>query len=426
MSAESSLEQIATSLLAQRDLELISCDSIQSLWAGYGHICQIEATPRRGISATQSAPRKPVSLILKSISPPSTAALHDEGHVRKILSYQVEQHFYAHLADQLPESVAVAECIGSMNNGRVTAIMLKDLRASSQGNLKPKMAFPVSLERRGHLDADQVYAALDWLASFHGHFWNKTGKLIRGKLLRPPLVEAERQRQSGGAHGTSSSGHFNVESVWLNGGYTYLATRQREFAKLAGDCRSTWSESLCTRSASDGRSLAEQVADILQPLPESGLRGPISEYETLIHGDVKSENMFASTSGREVAFVDFQYVGLGLGVSDVAKLFTCSVPGSMLVVDDDGGMVQAGLPMQKGEMQLLLHYIRKLEATSNRQYPWEELVRHWEIALVDWLRFQASWGFWGNTKWLEARVKHILQDDRFKEWLKYVNCEVVE
>ena len=51
------------------------------------------------------------------------------------------------------------------------------------------------------------------------------------------------------------------------------------------------------------------------------------------------------------------------------------------------------------------------------EYEWALFVRHWEAALVDWLRFQMSWGAWGNTEWLEARVRSILSDDEFKKWL---------
>jgi hypothetical protein len=36
---------------------------------------------------------------------------------------------------------------------------------------------------------------------------------------------------------------------------------------------------------------------------------------------------------------------------------------------------------------------------------------------VDWLRFQASWGFWGNTDWLEARVRSILKDQEWRDAL---------
>ncbi|BEJ10790.1 hypothetical protein CspHIS471_0102120 [Cutaneotrichosporon sp. HIS471] len=39
--------------------------------------------------------------------------------------------------------------------------------------------------------------------------------------------------------------------------------------------------------------------------------------------------------------------------------------------------------------------------------------------MLSWLGLDlASWGFWGNTEWLEARVRHILADAGWRTWLK--------
>lgn len=406
MIAAKRLGDITSSLLAQRDLELVSCSTIQSLWAGYGHVCSVEAAPRKSDPAVKAGRKAAhLSLILKYISPPVSANVSDEGHIRKVLSYQVEQYFYTQLAPQLPESVAIAECIASIADGHTTALVLKDLK-SSDTEVKPSLAFPVSLDKRGELNAAQTYAALEWLAGFHGHFWNKSGQFSRDQLVRPPLEEAEQQKYSPDG---SPKAHFDVGGVWLNGGYTYLATRRSEYANLERDDDTEWSDILCTPSREHGMSLAERVALFLSPSSNTGSLSPTSEFETLIHGDVKSENMFATTTGQQVAFVDFQYVGLGLGVCDLAKLFTCSVPLSMLV--EGSGVIHSreDLDMQPCEKKLLQHYVSTIERTSGKEYPWEIFVQHWEAALVDWLRFQASWGFWGNTQWLEARVRHIVK-----------------
>jgi Ser/Thr protein kinase RdoA (MazF antagonist) len=127
---------------------------------------------------------------------------------------------------------------------------------------------------------------------------------------------------------------------------------------------------------------------------------------TLIHGDVKSENLFSSKDGKSVAFFDFQYIGLGLGVCDLAKLFTCSVPQRLL---------PATQFMADGEKKMLRFYHEKLEKTSGRKYPWNVFIMHWEAALLDWLRFQASWGMWGNTEWLEERCRGIISEGN--QWL---------
>lgn len=155
-------------------------------------------------------------------------------------------------------------------------------------------------------------------------------------------------------------------------------------------------------------SIAEMAALFLTPCGR-----PIESY---IHGDVKSENLFTTKNGDEVAFFDFQYVGLGLGVCDLAKLFTCSVPLDMLV-DDAGDSVR--LTMRDGEKRLLERYRSGLlQHEDANSYEWSTFRRHWETALVDWCRFQASWGFWGNTEWLEARVRSILSDQEWRDWLK--------
>jgi hypothetical protein len=86
----------------------------------------------------------------------------------------------------------------------------------------------------------------------------------------------------------------------------------------------------------------------------------------------------------------------------------------MLVADQQ---VPRELAMQEGERQLLQRYWKRLREVSKQEYNWHIFVRHWETALVDWLRFQASWGFWGNTEWLEARVRSILKDQEWRDAL---------
>lgn len=217
-------------------------------------------------------------------------------------------------------------------------------------------------------------------------------------LLLPPLAEAEARKNKTLAD----------RSIWLNGGYTYLATRRTEYAALASDSSSEWSTAFC--SSDNSLSVAEKAARFLTPQGRS--------YETFIHGDVKSENLFSTESGDSVAFFDFQYIGFGLGVSDIAKLFTCSVPLAMLT--GNGNPVSEELTMQPGELSLLTEYHRILvhaDTGPGSHYEFTELKRHWETALVDWCRFQASWGFWGNTAWLQGRVRSILRDGGWKTWL---------
>jgi hypothetical protein len=398
MRSTTSPEDVADALLAKHGLRLQGVTTIQSLWAGYGQICRVTATAdaSRSVSADMvysTKAEETQSYVLKLITPPPTRA-DDEGHTRKILSYQVEQYFYSHLARQLPSSVPVAKCLGTVNQHHAdgtstTAMMLSDL----------KQHFPVAGEKRNVLSSIQVHAALYWLSEFHGFWWSRVKDIEPSTLVLPPLEEVQHDGQDA-----------NKKSVWLNGGYTYLATRRNEYDSFASDGESEWSPTLTRPFGSMNKSISEIVATFLAPAVSGST--PIQRYQTLIHGDVKSENLFTSKSGGEVAFYDFQYTGIGLGVCDLAKLFTCSVPLSMLVDDRN---IPLELPMQRGEEALLERYWVKLKNTGQQAYEWETFVLHWETALVDWLRFQASWGFWGNTEWLEARARSILKDTRWKD-----------
>lgn len=90
-----------------------------------------------------------------------------------------------------------------------------------------------------------------------------------------------------------------------------------------------------------------------------------------------------------MAFFDFQYVGFGCGLSDVAKLFTCSVERDLLLFDDDEEEDEEGeneeertgmaMGMGKGEERLLKHYQHILENVSGKKYSWEILVMHWYV-----------------------------------------------
>ena len=402
--------RVAEVMLSWLGLELVSCTELQTLWAGYGHICAIRARTAHDDSSS-GTPRQRVGryepgeggfhLVLKIISPPTRHG--DEGHLRKMLSYEVEQSFYDHIAPTLEDGVAVAVCLASTRGMRERAAAdgLADLTATILTDLR--LEFPVAGEKRAALTLRQVHASLEWLAKFHGS--SRTS--LPGDLdtfLLPPLQEEQRRKQRGGAAGG--------RSLWLNGGYTYLATRRSEYASLARDGSSEWSAAFCTAARGSSSSLAEQVAAFLTP---SG-----RPYETYIHGDVKSENLFSTAAGDRVAFFDFQYAGLGLGVCDLAKLFTCSVPPDMLTSSTH--TMPDELPMDHGERRLLDKYrevlLSRRPEGNGFEYAWDDFCRHWETALVDWCRFQASWGFWGNTEWLQARVRSIMRDQGWRDWLQ--------
>ncbi|KAJ5414573.1 hypothetical protein N7509_001200 [Penicillium cosmopolitanum] len=379
--------RVASILLSQHDSSLISCKTIQRLWAGYGQICSVTAragseeaathlhelcygsdsnSNRKRNGFTKAKAGDTFQLILKLISPPkssTTAGQADEGHLRKMFSYEVEQYFYRHIVPGL-DGLGVAKCLASTSGSEpdqltgCMAILMADLRST----------YPVSGEKEER--------------SFFGSGFWVVGVVGDGYIL-PPLEEYARRAkavQKGENEKENANGN-----VWLNGGYTYLATRRTEYASLVEDDSSEWSGAFCEpfskSPGSSSSSTAELAALCLTPQGRA--------MESLIHGDVKSENLFTSESGDDVAFFDFQSAGF-FG-------YVC------------------------WEKFLLERYRASLLRDKEQDpgfYDWDLFVRHWETALVDWCRFQASWGFWGNTEWLEARVRFILDDEGWRGWLE--------
>ncbi|KAG9253011.1 kinase-like domain-containing protein [Emericellopsis atlantica] len=404
-------ERVAISLLSRHDLQPVSFSPehwkpVQALWGGYGQVIAFNAEARSAKGAAymdkllgrnDGEQGSIYPLVMKIVTPPpGSQTSPSEGDLRKMLSYDVEQYFYEELATTLPSDIPVAKCVassrtvydqaeGSAPESQCTAMILTDL----------SIDFPVDFSKRQMLRPDVAYSALTWLGLFHAKSWDWLPFNPEDVVL-PPLVEAQERK-----------GRKRGRSVWRNGGYTYLETRRSEFQDLQEDESSEWSAALCRPHGKHQTPAAVLAASFLSS------RG--RAFETYIHGDVKSENMFASRDGDQVAFYDFQYVGIGLGVSDLAKLFTCSIPQNMLVE----GSVPHRLEMQPKERALLERY-REVLLTSEKapEYEWHEFCRHWETALVDWCRFQASWGLWGNTEWLEARVRSILLDQEWWNWVE--------
>ena len=107
---------------------------------------------------------------------------------------------------------------------------------------------------------DQLFACLSWLAHFHARFIGQ-----------------------------------QPEGLWEVGTYWHLDTRPDELKVLARDDRELYA-----------------AADLLDQMLRT------ARFQTLVHGDAKLANFCFATAGDAVAAVDFQYVGAGCGMKDVA------------------------------------------------------------------------------------------------------------
>ena len=78
-----------------------------------------------------------------------------------------------------------------------------------------------------------------------------------------------------------------------------------------------------------------------------------------------------------------------------------------------GSSVQ-GRVVEAGEAALLAHYHRELTrrvpAPAAEAYTAEVMLGHWKYALLDYQRFMAGWGCWGNAAWVARRAREYLAE----------------
>jgi aminoglycoside/choline kinase family phosphotransferase len=175
-------------------------------------------------------------------------------------------------------------------------------------------------ERRRSLDRGETERCLSWLARFHAEFL-----------------------------GTKPEG------LWRSGTYWHLATRKEELAAMQHDA------------------LREAAPLLDRKLNEA-------KFQTLVHGDAKVANFCFSKRGGDVAAVDFQYVGGGVGMKDVGYLLSDS----------------PSPHPERAEQRFLDHYFQELgRALTGRGVDLEALESEWRalypIACADFYRFLAGW-----------------------------------
>ncbi len=99
------------------------------------------------------------------------------------------------------------------------------------------------------------------------------------------------------------------DGLWPIGTYWHLATRTDELAAIRDPALRT-----------------------LAPVLDAQLAA--ARFQTLVHGDAKEANFCFTEDGRTVAAVDFQYVGRGCGIKDVAYLLHGHPPAALATALD--------------------------------------------------------------------------------------------
>lgn len=178
-------------------------------------------------------------------------------------------------------------------------------------------------ERRNQLKLSEVKLCLEWLANFHAKYLN----------VKP-----------GG--------------LWTVGSYWHLGTRPDEFDVM------------------EDNELKRNAVLIDQRLNNT-------KYQTIIHGDAKVANFCFHESDNRVAAVDFQYIGGGCGMKDVAYLFSSCLTETECEIH---------------EADLLGFYFSSLEKAldeTDKTYIFSDIKCEWmdlySIAWADFIRFLMGW-----------------------------------
>lgn len=170
---------------------------------------------------------------------------------------------------------------------------------------------------------------------------------------------------------------LKTEGLWKKGTYWHLDTRPDELEVL---------------NDTELKQAAHTIDQILTNC----------EYQTLVHGDAKLAN-FCFSKQNTVAAVDFQYVGKGCGMKDVAYFI-----GSCLSEDE----------CERYEEKLLHYYFRELRSAlqqKNSHVNVQELEACWRtmfpVAWADFHRFLKGWspGHWKINSYSEKITRSVIQ-----------------
>ncbi len=197
--------------------------------------------------------------------------------------------------------------------------------------------------RRHRVTAAELDACMQWLANFHATFMG--------------------ERPAG---------------LWATGTYWHLATRPDELDAL------------------DEGPLKDAAALIDSRLAETS-------FQTFVHGDAKLANFCFDAHGQRAAAVDFQYVGGGCGMKDLAYFISSCL-------DEDEGEAQ-----EKDLLDRYFALLRDALDASGRQLDFAALERDWRalypVAWTDFYRFLQGWspGHWKLHRYSERLAREVLE-----------------
>ena len=319
---KSSIIQILTQQFSTPDIEYI--ETVQSLWSGYGNISRYRI-------GSQLVIIKTIDIQTQQRDYPR-GWQSDFGHQRKLSSYLNELNFYQQIACKTDSHCRVPKLYVGQGDDYQLVFIMEDLNA--QGfSLRYEHAPIIHNTPQSPLTVMEISPIADsvikWLAYFHAQF------------MQTPALQS-----------------VDISQQWPQGSYWHLATRPDEYAKMPN-------------------SSLKQAAIYLDRQLQN------ATFQTLIHGDAKIANFCFGQENGEIAAVDFQYCGRGVGIVDVVY-FLGSAFSSQTLTDFAPLMLDNYFAHIRHALQDRLDQVQldRLEHEWRRLYP---------VAWADFERFLMGW-----------------------------------
>jgi hypothetical protein len=352
--------------------KLSDVEIIQTLWSGYG-VCFRALLSKSGDSSQlqditnhEKASKGPLRIVAKCASPPN-----ERHHPRGWNGRKGHVRKLASFAFEVDfyrhlQPLTTDHC-------KVPQCIAVNQCDDNTVLVMEDLASVGFTETTDKLSVDHAKVVLRWLGAFHARFLGQQGAIKQRKI-----------------------------KIWDEGSYWHLGTREDEY------------------NAMDESPLKQAAFKIAKSLSNA-------TYQTVIHGDAKVANFCFTQSYNACAAVDFQYVGFGVGVKDVAYFI-----GSALSEDDQKHYTENCLSVYFEALKeaFLLRDAQETDSLSQSLQPSfqvcskmciEEVIAEWRelysFACADFHRFLAGWSpqHWKINEQLQLQtnkaLKRINQND---------------
>lgn len=312
-------------------------EKVQSLWSGYGEITRY-SLPKVSFAKHNDLTQKLLETEASKVNVPAIIPTKAaRSLIAKVINLASQSEhprgWQSDISHQRKLSSYQNECLFYQAYAAQTNACCAVPKLMASGHDKDTIWLIMEdLNARGlcerYLDVDLELAKLciHWLANFHACFMQKS-----------------------------------LTDLWPIGTYWHLSTRPKEFQKMADSA------------------LKSSAALIDQQLNSA-------VFQTLVHGDAKLANFCFHANNRDVAAVDFQYTGRGVGVKDLVYfLGSCFGEDALALYADELTDLYFSTLVQTLTTQSKPWEHAKLSKMENE---WRELV---PFAWADFERFLVGW-----------------------------------